>query len=62
VLNALIAIAAMEQSMTMDFLHGMIAVLMPSMLAVAWMVWQATPADAEPLDHQADQFADPVRE
>ena len=44
----------------MDFLHGIIAVLMPSMLAVAWLAWRATPADAELLDDQDDQFADPV--
>ena len=61
-LNALIAIWGWEQSMTMDFLHGIIVVLMPSMLAVAWLVWRATPENAQPLDHEADQFTDPVRE
>ena len=42
--------------MTQDFLDGMIVVLLPSMLAVAWLLWGATHADsrvpARPLDHQ----------
>jgi hypothetical protein len=27
--------------MTLDFLHGVLTALMPSMLMVAWLVWQA---------------------
>jgi uncharacterized membrane protein (DUF106 family) len=30
-----------EQSMTMDFVDGMIVTMIPSMLFVAWMVWRA---------------------
>ena len=33
--------------MTQDFLDGMIVVLLPSMLAVAWLLWGATHADSE---------------
>jgi hypothetical protein len=34
-----------------DFLQGIIAALLPSMLTVAWFVWRATPAhDLDPLD------------
>jgi hypothetical protein len=34
-----------------DFLQGIIAALLPSMLTVAWFVWQATPVrDLDPLD------------
>lgn len=42
---------AMEQSMTMEFLDGILVALMPSMIVVAWLVWRATPADADLLDH-----------
>jgi hypothetical protein len=31
----------MEQSMTQEFLDGMIVVMLPSMLTVAWMLWRA---------------------
>jgi hypothetical protein len=30
----------MEQSMTQEFFDGMIVVLLPSMLMVAWLVWR----------------------
>jgi hypothetical protein len=36
-----------------DFLAGMIVVLLPSMLTVAWLVWRATPLESEL--HQLDQ-------
>jgi hypothetical protein len=32
---------AMEQSMTQDFLDGMLVTMLPSMLTVAWLVWRA---------------------
>jgi len=35
------SIVAMEQSMTQDFLDGMLVTMLPSMLTVAWMVWRA---------------------
>ena len=39
--------------MTPDFLAGIFFALIPSMLAVAWFVWRATPVDSErPLDRQ----------
>jgi hypothetical protein len=41
------SIVAMEQSMTLEFLDGMIVALLPSMLVVAWLVWRATPVDSE---------------
>jgi hypothetical protein len=41
------SIVAMEQSMTQEFLDGMIVVLLPSMLMVAWLVWQAVPIDSD---------------
>ena len=41
------SIVAMEHSMTLDFYHGILTALMPSMLIVAWMVWRATPIDSE---------------
>jgi hypothetical protein len=28
-----------------DFLQGILAALLPSMLIVAWLVWRATPVD-----------------
>jgi hypothetical protein len=31
--------------MTQEFLDGMIVVMLPSMMMVAWMVWRATPVD-----------------
>ena len=31
---------AMEQSMTQDFLDGMLVAMLPSMLTVAWLVWR----------------------
>jgi hypothetical protein len=36
-----VSIVAMEQSMNMDFLDGMLVVMIPSMLTVAWLVWHA---------------------
>jgi hypothetical protein len=58
------SIVAMEQSMTQEFLDGMIVVLLPSMLMVAWLVWQAVPIDSDfwhgLLDHQLDQFDEPI--
>jgi len=35
------SIVAMEQSMTQEFLDGMLLVLLPSMLMVALLVWRA---------------------
>jgi len=37
----------MEQSMTQEFLDGMIVVLLPSMLMVAWLVWRTVPIDSD---------------
>jgi hypothetical protein len=31
----------------LDFLAGMIVVLLPSMLTVAWLVWRAAPSDSD---------------
>jgi hypothetical protein len=33
--------------MTQEFLDGMIVVMIPSMLTVAWLVWRATPVDSD---------------
>jgi hypothetical protein len=33
--------------MTQEFLDGMIVVLLPSMLMVAWLVWRAVPIDSD---------------
>ena len=33
--------------MTQDFLDGMLVVLLPSMLAVAWLLWGATHAESD---------------
>jgi hypothetical protein len=35
------SIVAMEQSMTQDFLDGMLMVMLPSMFTLAWLVWRA---------------------
>ena len=35
------SIVAVEQSMTLDFLDGMLVAMLPSMLTVAWLVWRA---------------------
>ena len=35
------SIVAMEQSMTLEFVDGMIVAMLPSMVTVAWMVWRA---------------------
>jgi hypothetical protein len=32
---------AMEQSMTLEFVDGMIVAMLPSMFTVAWLVWRA---------------------
>jgi hypothetical protein len=32
---------AMEQSMTLEFVDGMIVAMLPSMVTVAWLVWRA---------------------
>jgi hypothetical protein len=40
------SIVAMEELMP-DFLQGILVVLLPSMLTVAWLVWRAIPADSE---------------
>ena len=34
-------IVAMEQSMTLEFVDGIILVMLPSMFTVAWLVWRA---------------------
>jgi hypothetical protein len=44
----------------MDFLHGMLVVLMPSMLVTAWLVWRASSKDTELLDHHYNQLGDSV--
>ena len=31
-----------------DFLQGILAALLPSMLAVSWFVWRASPSKSEP--------------
>ena len=36
-----LSIVAMEQSMTLEFVDGMIVAMLPSMVTVAWMVWRA---------------------
>jgi hypothetical protein len=33
--------------MTQDFLDGMLVTLIPSMLAVAWLIWRADAGDAD---------------
>jgi hypothetical protein len=33
----------MEQSMTMQFVDGFLAAMLPSMFMVAWLVWRAGP-------------------
>ena len=54
----------MEKSMTQEFFDGMIVVLLPSMLMVAWLVWRAVPIDSDfrngSSDHQLDQFHEPI--
>jgi len=35
------SIVAVEQSMTLDFLDGMLVAMLPSMFTVAWMIWRA---------------------
>jgi hypothetical protein len=30
-----------DNTMTRDFIDGMLAVMLPSMLVVAWLVWRA---------------------
>jgi hypothetical protein len=35
------SIVAMEQSMTLELVDGMILALLPSMLTVAWFAWRA---------------------
>jgi hypothetical protein len=41
--------------MSQEFFDGMIVVMLPSALAVAWLVWRASPADSDfkhgPSDH-----------
>lgn len=44
--------------MTMEFLDGILAALMPSMIVVAWFVWRASPAHADFLDHNLNKFGD----
>ena len=34
-------------SMTIDFLHGFLAALMPSMLVLAWLLWREAPMDSD---------------
>jgi len=34
-------------SMTMQFVDGILAAMLPSMLMVAWLVWRAAPADSD---------------
>ena len=36
-----LSIVAMEQSMTLEFVDGIILVMLPSMFTVAWLVWRA---------------------
>jgi F0F1-type ATP synthase assembly protein I len=42
-----ISIVAMGASMTIDFLHGFLAALMPSMLVLAWLLWREAPMDSD---------------
>jgi hypothetical protein len=45
------SIVAMEQSMTQDFLDGVIIAMLPSLFMVAWLVWRASgeqPSDFRP--------------
>jgi hypothetical protein len=31
----------------MDFLDGILVALLPSMIVMAWLVWRASPAEAD---------------
>ena len=33
--------------MMLEFVDGVLAAMLPSMLTVAWLVWRATPVDSE---------------
>ena len=33
--------------MTMQFVYGFLAAMLPSMFMVAWLVWQAAPAGSD---------------
>ena len=41
------SIVAMEDRMLGSFLDGILVVLMPSMLMVAWLAWRATAVDLD---------------
>jgi len=40
---------------TMEFWHGILVTLVPSILVVAWLVWQSSPVDE---DHKLNKFGD----